>query len=533
MAQYIIVKRKTVRRAIAVTVFLVVAAVAAFVVTARLRKKPVATMTVASRNTLVADGREMAYFCGIDGDSLLTGLSTDKDSVRWAALVRVTPQQLRNILRRTSSRLERRIGAMEAARKEMDYYLGVHGVQDEGYDMVASHDQTVKGEASRLRRLAALLDSLSEATTLDILHTAVSVRQDSAKPSAIAVECLGGRWAYGRWLKAQVRGAGITTDYKGRTVCAVWNADSVVSGRRADSLGTYRGQMNRWAMAAGHGNHHANDGTFYEGMWADNRRNGFGFAINARKLRAGEWKSDVYKGERMQYTSERIYGIDISKYQHGKGRKRYPITWSKLRIVNLGKVGNRNAVGAVGYPVSFVYIKSTEGTSVRNPYFKADYKQARKYGFRTGAYHFFSTRSTAAAQAAYFLRHSSFRSGDMPPVLDVEPTDAQIQQMGGAEALFGQIRAWMTTVGQRVGVKPVLYVSQRFVNKYLSQAPDIKRNYNVWIARYGEYKPDVKLVYWQLCADGRVSGIQGDVDINVFNGYQDKFKEFVGSKTVR
>jgi len=533
MTNYIILKRKTVRRIAAMTVFLIVAAVAAIVVVPMLKKKPVATIEAASRNTLIADGHEMAYFSGMSNDTILTGLSTDKDSVRWAQLVRTNPQMLKSAIRRTTALLKRRIDAMEDARKEMDYYMGVHGVQDEGYDMVANHDQTVKGEIEKLKSLTAVLDSASNATSLNILHTAVNVHPKAFKPTAVAVDCFGGRWSFGRWSKTKLTGKVVTNDYKGRIVCAVSNADTIVSGRRTDSLGTYNGQMNRWAMAYGHGHHNANDGTFYEGAWADNKRNGFGFAVSRHKLRAGEWKDDVYKGERMQYTSERIYGIDISKYQHGKGRKRYPIQWSKLRIVNLGKVGNRNAKGAVGYPVSFVYIKSTEGTSVRNPYFKTDYKQAHKYGFKTGAYHFFSVRSTATAQANYFLRHSSFRRGDMPPVLDVEPTDAQIQQIGGAAALFSQIRTWMSIVGNRTGVKPILYVSQRFVNKYLSQAPDIKRKYNVWIARYGEYKPDVKLVYWQLCADGRVSGIQGDVDINVFNGYEDKFKEFVSTETVK
>jgi lysozyme len=64
------------------------------------------------------------------------------------------------------------------------------------------------------------------------------------------------------------------------------------------------------------------------------------------------------------------------------------------------------------------------------------------------------------------------------------------------------------------------------VNKYLPLAPDIRENYQVWIARYGEYKPDVQLVYWQLCPDGRVKGIHGEVDINVFNGYKDEFEKF-------
>ena len=52
--------------------------------------------------------------------------------------------------------------------------------------------------------------------------------------------------------------------------------------------------------------------------------------------------------------------------------------------------------------------------------------------------------------------------------------------------------------------------------------------YRVWIARYGEYKPDVKLIYWQLSPDGRVRGIHRLVDINVFNGYQDEWNEYIG-----
>ena len=55
----------------------------------------------------------------------------------------------------------------------------------------------------------------------------------------------------------------------------------------------------------------------------------------------------------------------------------------------------------------------------------------------------------------------------------------------------------------------------------------------MWIARYSEYKPDVRLTYWQLCPDGRVAGIQGDVDINVFNGYQNQFEAFLEKETIK
>ena len=211
----------------------------------------------------------------------------------------------------------------------------------------------------------------------------------------------------------------------------------------------------------------------------------------------------------------------------------FPIYWNRLRITDLGRLSKKNVSGVVNYPVSFVYIKSTEGISIRNRYYAADYKQARKHGFHCGAYHFFSTKTSATAQARYFIRNSFFKKGDLPPVLDVEPTHKQIVKMGGETALFNAIRTWMRIVRQHTGVKPVLYVSQNFVNKYLNAAPDIKKDYNIWIARYGEYKPDIKLIYWQLSPDGRVNGIHGDVDINVFNGYEDSFDSFIKTERIK
>ena len=85
----------------------------------------------------------------------------------------------------------------------------------------------------------------------------------------------------------------------------------------------------------------------------------------------------------------------------------------------------------------------------------------------------------------------------------------------------------MTHVRRRTGRRPILYVSQMFANNYLPLAPDLVDNYLVWIARYGEYKPAIKLAYWQLSPDGKVRGIHGDVDINVFNGYRNQYEDFL------
>lgn len=118
-----------------------------------------------------------------------------------------------------------------------------------------------------------------------------------------------------------------------------------------------------------------------------------------------------------------------------------------------------------------MYIKATEGISIRNRYYAADYRQARSHNIHVGSYHFFSTTTPGAAQARHFLRHARLSKGDLPPVLDIEPSTAQIKRMGGPEALWREVRAWLRVVRQRSGVAPVLYISQMFVNTYLPYAP--------------------------------------------------------------
>lgn len=380
---------------------------------------------------------------------------------------------------------------------EMDYYLDRHNVEDEGYEMVAAFAAGKRHQES--------IDTLS------VYHV-------------------------GRWKGKKREGTAISRDSLGRIIIGNWSADTLRSGLRFDSTGIYEGSFIN-GIADGHGSFISTDGHYFEGHWTQDQREGFGLQLLENDvltiLKTGLWQQDVFKGERMNYTSERIYGIDISRYQHGKGRKKYPIIWQNLRISHLGSKSKKRISGIVDYPVSFCYIKSTEGVSIRNKYYATDYAAARKHGIQAGAYHFFSTRTNGTAQAKYFIASSLFRKGDLPPVLDIEPSDGDIAKMGGAKALFSNIRAWLQTVEKFCGVKPILYINQRFINKWLPEAPDIKRDYKVWIARYGEYKPDVKLVMWQLSPDGRVKGITGEVDINVFNGYQAQFDEFIEKETIK
>jgi len=381
--------------------------------------------------------------------------------------------------------------------EELKYYLDRHNVQDEGYEMVtnyAHHGDT-------------LLTQLPE-TPLQLLNI-------------------------GHWRGVSRKGTGMERDTLGRIIIGHYEEDSLANGVRIDTAAIYSGAFGV-GLANGHGCCLTADDVYYEGQWTDDQRNGFGFSVAPKThIRVGQWKHDKYLGERMNYTSERIYGIDISRYQHGKGKKKYPIVWDRLCISYLGSKNQQHATGTVNYPVSFVFIKSTESINIRNPFYAQDYLKARQKGIPIGAYHFFSCKVSGSSQAQYFLNNTLFRRGDLPPVLDIEPSPSQITAMGGPQVLFRHVRAWLEAVERRVGVKPILYVSQTFVNRYLPEAPDLKSYYQVWIARYGEYKPDVKLAIWQLSPNGRVNGIHGEVDINVFNGYQMQWEEFLENMTIK
>ena len=382
---------------------------------------------------------------------------------------------------------------------ELEYYLQRHNVVDEGFDMVARYAE--KGDSTL---------------------TTYMPQGNLVLTNALAV------------LNRKREGKQIVKDPYGRIIIGTFHNDTLVSGIRIDPQSTYAGQFNRHLQACGHGSYQQSDGTYYEGHWEEDYQHGFGFSVSTTNLKAGQWKQGRFLGERMQYTTERIYGIDISRYQHEKGRRRFNINWKQLRITHLGRrISEQRINGDVDYPVSFVYIKSTEGISINNRYFAADYNRCHHLGIPVGAYHFFSTRQDPSSQASHFLKHTRFRKGDLPPMLDIEPSDHLIKQMGGAEVLFKNIRIWLKIVERVTGARPLLYVNQRFVNTYLDIAPDLKRDYHFWIARYGEYKPDIHLDLWQLSSDGVVRGIQGTVDLNVFNGYQGQWEEFLREQTIK
>jgi lysozyme len=335
----------------------------------------------------------------------------------------------------------------------------------------------------------------------------------------------GGARFDGQWVHDSIQGYGVLHRPNGDLVMGTWQGAALDSGRIVfTNHDVYEGYIDSTYNADGQGRCTYANGTIYEGYWRKGIRNGFGIWIGSDgTVRVGQWVDGHYIGEKVQHSKKRVYGIDLSRHQHKAGAG---IRWNRLQIVRLGSHHDVSADAALPLPVSFVIIKATEGKGMANRFFRSDYLQARRHGLVVGAYHYFTT-APVALQVRNFVRTARLSRGDFPPLLDLEPTDEQIERMGGRQQMFIKVLQWLTAVERHYGARPILYVSQRFVNKTLSHGPSRLQHYKYWIARYSEYKPYVSVDFWQLDSDGKVSGIPGPVDINLYNGSKAQFRSFI------
>lgn len=306
-----------------------------------------------SYDMLRVNGKPVAYFSGISNDSLFKGLALHPTEITQADFTN-HKVPLKLVLQNSISRLKKEREKLAVMKHEIDYYMNVHDVQDEGYDVIIKQQAKVHERLSQTERLYKILSSVNlESCRLDIVHVCKRLPLDSFLVPKVSFRMNPhAEWSQGRWMRIErISDKSVGTDIYGRLYARKMQADSIAYVRIYENDGAYCGQVNSFFQREGHGSYiKYGDGTvmgcsgpsvYQEGHWENDRMNGFGFSLDSHKLKAGEWKSGTFKGERLLYTSDRIYGIDISKYQHGKGRKTYPIQWSKLRIRHLGHISKK------------------------------------------------------------------------------------------------------------------------------------------------------------------------------------------------
>ena len=200
------------------------------------------------------------------------------------------------------------------------------------------------------------------------------------------------------------------------------------------------------------------------------------------------------------------YTIDISHHNSS-------IVWDSLAVCidARGRTCRDIMKAKRVYNVAQVIIKASEGVSLKDKDFAANWSEAASHGIRRGAYHFFRTSTDPAAQAQNFIDAvGPLSPGDLPPVLDLET----IHKGCSSKQLCANALVWLQAVEKHYGVKPVIYTGDSFLKEHLS--PALTDNYPVWIAHYKTSSPVFQdWILWQFTDEAVVRGIRGKVDLSV------------------
>ena len=203
------------------------------------------------------------------------------------------------------------------------------------------------------------------------------------------------------------------------------------------------------------------------------------------------------------YTDYPVRGIDISHHQEA-------IDWPLIERSGL----------------DFAFIKATEGGDHKDRNFARNWEKAEEAGLARGAYHFFTFCKTGAEQAVNFIESVPVTENALPPAIDLE-FSGNCSARPTKEELHRELGEYARIVEDRYGKRPIMYTTNYSYEMFLAGEDYV---YVIWIRNIYKFPklPDNKeWSFWQYADTGRINGINGFVDLNVFNGTKEEFGQFV------
>lgn len=206
---------------------------------------------------------------------------------------------------------------------------------------------------------------------------------------------------------------------------------------------------------------------------------------------------------RFNYPSKAVYpvqGIDVSHHQ-GK------IDWYRVK----------------NDEVSFAIIKATEGGDFRDKRFAENWKKAKEAGVIVGGYHYFSFCKSGEEQASNFIHTVPNEPGTLPPSIDLE-YDKNCNGSIAIWKLQKELKVYISTVKDHYGKDPIIYCNEAFYKKYLRAVAF--KDCLIWVrntVREPSLSDNRNWFFWQYSAKGSIDGVEGFVDLNVYQGEQNEF----------
>ena len=198
---------------------------------------------------------------------------------------------------------------------------------------------------------------------------------------------------------------------------------------------------------------------------------------------------------------ESYVGVDVSAFQHD-------IDWNQVKASGVDFAMLR--LGYRGW--------GAKGTLVEDEYIQQNLAGTAAAGIPIGAY-FFSQATTldeVHEEIEFMLEILGDYQLDYPIVLDWEvanPTEGRVRNVTRRE-LTDMLRYFCDEMSAR-GFDPMVYFNWTQASRmiYLSELED----YPFWLALYQDRMTfPFRVEMWQYTSEGKVPGIEGDVDINVY-----------------
>lgn len=204
--------------------------------------------------------------------------------------------------------------------------------------------------------------------------------------------------------------------------------------------------------------------------------------------------SDVRNIQVLEKHKGKVIGIDVSEFQ---GR----VDWDEVAILE------------EKYPVQFVFIRATAGNDRVDSKFKRNWEGAEEHKIMRGAYHYYRPNENSIEQANLFIKTVKLKSGDLPPVLDIE----RLPKNQPLDSLKKGLKRWLNKVETHYGVRPIIYTGERYYDDFLKEEFS---EYLFWIANYNFYREKIKdeWLFWQFTEKASLPGIKHRVDVNIYNG---------------
>lgn len=164
--------------------------------------------------------------------------------------------------------------------------------------------------------------------------------------------------------------------------------------------------------------------------------------------------------------------------------------------------------------INIVYIKSSQGSNIKDAYFDINYENAKANGLKVGFYHFLTATNTQQAEeeARFFASVIANKTPDCKLVMDYEV-------FGGAsvEEINQIAEVFLETTKRLTNKEVILYSDLNNIRTVFGR--NLSQNYELWLAYYGDYERLGNIgTNWenfigvQYSDRGRVNGINGYVD---------------------